>query len=70
MIQETIVMRLIDQNPNKINMNGKAVYCRTLVPDDRKKEATEDEIKEEHKLDVRIENLRQEFAKKKKEENA
>ena len=70
MIQETIVMRLIDQNPNKINMNGKAVYCRTLVPDDRKKEATVDEIKEENELDVRIENLRQEFVKKKKEENA
>ena len=35
-------------------MNGKAEYCRTLVPDDRKKNPTEDEIKEEHELDERI----------------
>ena len=69
-IQEAIVMRLIDQNPYKINMNGKAEYWRTLVPNDKKKEPTEDEIKEENELDARIESLRQEFVENKKEEYA
>ena len=40
MIQEAIVMRLIEQNQNKINMNGKAEHCSTLVHNDRKKEPT------------------------------
>lgn len=68
MIQESLLIKKVQNNPNKSSMNNKLEYSRTVLPDIGRKEPTTNEIKEEEKLDIEIRRLRKEKQEKTEKE--